>query len=70
MARDEEKPADQRIDGPESLREKRRDPHPDAASRISDKVRTGALALDPLPSDETGTEVALKRAAENRRPKR
>jgi hypothetical protein len=60
-------PADRRIDGPGAVTPKRRQSHPDAASRLSiEKARVGnELSADPLPYDETESAEALKRTAEN-----
>jgi hypothetical protein len=67
--RPEGNPANRRVDGPEALRERRREPDPDAATRLSvDKARVGGeLSADPLPYDETETAEALKRTAESDR---
>lgn len=60
-------PANRRIDGPSAVQPKRREPNPDAASRLSiEKARIGnELSADPLPYDETESAEALKRTAEN-----
>jgi hypothetical protein len=60
-------PADRRIDGPAAVIPKRRESHPDAASRLSiEKARVGnELSADPLPYDESESAEALKRTAEN-----
>jgi hypothetical protein len=60
-------PADRRIDGPDAVVPKRRESDPDAASRLSiEKARVGReLSSDPLPYDESESDEALKRTAEN-----
>ena len=52
---------------PAAVQPKRREPNPDAASRLSiEKARIGnELSADPLPYDETESAEALKRTAEN-----
>ena len=60
-------PADRRIDGPDAVIPRKREPDPDAASRLSiEKARVGnELSADPLPYDESESAAALKRTAEN-----
>jgi hypothetical protein len=62
-------PADRSVNGPEAMRQQRREPDPDAATRLSvDKARVGGvLSADPLPYEESETAEALKRAARNER---
>lgn len=60
-------PADRRVDGPDPVNPKPREPNPDAASRLSiEKARVGnELSADPLPYDKAESAEALKRTAEN-----
>jgi hypothetical protein len=66
----ESKPDDRRGDGPDAIFAKRREPNPDAPSRLSvEKARVGnGLSADPLDYDEAESTEALKRTVENERP--
>ena len=61
-------PADRRVDGPDAVIPRKREPNPDAASRLSiEKARVGnELSADPLHYDESESAEALKRTADNK----
>ena len=65
----ESNPSDRRID---AVIARKREPNPDAASRLSiEKARVGnELSADPLPYDESESAEALKRTAEPRKPRK
>lgn len=60
-------PANRSVERPDDLRPERRDRFADAASRLDvQHARLGSeLSSDPRPRDETETQDALKRTAEN-----
>lgn len=65
--RREGNPANRPVNGPEAVTKRKREPHPDSASRLSiEKARVGnELSADPLPYEEAESAEALKRTAEN-----
>ena len=57
-------PANRSINGPDELKRVKREPHPDAASRLSiEKAGVGIGLAPPLDDDPESTE-ALKRTGE------